>query len=64
MIRSLSTITIMGGFNSINRVYEGELVKRLELDALVGQEIEDNQVHREVAVFNNRYENGKVLTFE
>ena len=46
MIRSLSTITIMGGFNSINRLCEGELVKRLELDALVGQEIEDNQVHR------------------
>ena len=36
MIRSLSTITIMGGFNSINRVCEGELVKRLELDALLG----------------------------
>ena len=46
MIRSMSTITIMGVFNSINRVYEGELVKMTELDALVGQEIEDNQVHR------------------
>ena len=46
MIRSMSTITIMGVFNSITMVCEGELVKRLELDALVGQEIEDNQVHR------------------
>ena len=46
MIRSMSTITIMGVFYSMNRVCEGELVKRLELDALVGQEIEDNQVHR------------------
>jgi hypothetical protein len=46
MIRSMSPITIMGGFNSMNRVCEGELVKMTELDALVGQEIEDNQVHR------------------
>jgi hypothetical protein len=37
---------------------------KIEDRALLGQEIEDNQVHREVAVFNNRYENGKVLTFE
>ena len=46
MIRSMSTITIISGFNSITMVCEGELVKMTELDALVGQEIEDNQVHR------------------
>jgi len=36
MIRSMSTITIMGGFNSITRVCEGELVKMTELHALLG----------------------------
>ena len=35
--RSLSAITSVGVFNSITMVCEGELVKRLEFEALIGQ---------------------------
>ena len=35
-----------------------------ELDALVGQEIEDNQVHRQVGGINNGFESIKVWTYE
>ena len=37
MIRTLSTITSVGVLNSITMVCEGELVKRLEFEALIGQ---------------------------
>ena len=57
MIRSMSTITIMGGFNSVSIQCCVYLVKRLELDALLGQEVEDNEVHREVRDYNKSFEN-------
>ena len=58
MIRSMSTITIMGVFNSITRVCEGELVKRLEFEALIGQSREVNCVNESVDLYDNGRKSG------
>jgi hypothetical protein len=59
MIRSLSTITIVGVY-SINMVSCVYLVKRLEVEALIGQSRGVNCVNESVDLYDNGRKSGVV----